>query len=136
MTAPSNANTSGLEVVAWRVKDFADDWILFHTEVWARREAEGAGNLVQALTPAELAEARIRSLEEERDSWRRVAEQCKSETTAAEAKLARAVEGLRQIVHWRVEMAGTPVDTEAANAWAITFDTAATEASQTLAALK
>lgn len=59
-----------------------------------------------------------------------------SPTPAAEAKLARAVEGLRQIVHWRVEMTGTPVDTEAANAWAITFDTAATEASQTLSALK
>lgn len=56
--------------------------------------------------------------------------------TAAEAKLARAVEGLERIVHWRVEMTGTPVDTEAANAWAMTFDTAATEASQTLAALQ
>lgn len=56
--------------------------------------------------------------------------------TAAEAKLARAVEGLERIVHWRVEMTGTPVDTEAANAWALTFDTAATEASQTLAALQ
>lgn len=35
--------------VAWRVKDFADGWILFHTEAEARREAEGAGNLVQPL---------------------------------------------------------------------------------------
>ena len=37
------------EPVAWRVKDFADGWILCHTEAQARREAEGCGNLVQAL---------------------------------------------------------------------------------------
>lgn len=35
--------------VAWRVKDFADGWILFHSEEEARREAAGAGNLVEAL---------------------------------------------------------------------------------------
>jgi len=37
------------EPVAWRVKDFADGWILFHSEAEALREAEGAGNLVQPL---------------------------------------------------------------------------------------
>lgn len=37
------------EPVAWRVKDFADGWILFHDELGARLEAEGAGNLVQPL---------------------------------------------------------------------------------------
>lgn len=35
--------------VAWRVKDFADGWILCHTEEQARREAESAGNLVEPL---------------------------------------------------------------------------------------
>ncbi len=36
--------------VAWRVKDFADGWILCRTEDEARRlAAEGAGNLVQPL---------------------------------------------------------------------------------------
>lgn len=65
-----------------------------------------------------------------------LAEKAEARATAAEAKLARAVEGLERIVHWRVEMTGTPVDTEAANAWALTFDAAATEASQTLAALQ
>jgi hypothetical protein len=35
--------------VAWRVKDFADGWILCHTEKQALLEAESAGNLVQAL---------------------------------------------------------------------------------------
>ena len=35
--------------VAWRVKDFADDWILCHDEAQALAEAEGAGNLVEPL---------------------------------------------------------------------------------------
>lgn len=35
--------------VAWRVKDFADGWVLCRTEDEARHLAEGAGNLVQAL---------------------------------------------------------------------------------------
>ena len=35
--------------VAWRVKDFADGWVLCHTEAESRREAEGAGNLVEPL---------------------------------------------------------------------------------------
>ncbi len=35
--------------VAWRVKDFADGWILCHSEAEAKREAESAGNLIQAL---------------------------------------------------------------------------------------
>lgn len=50
--------------VAWRVKDFADGWLLCRTEDEARRLAEGAGNLVQALyasppdpTAAEVEEA-------------------------------------------------------------------------------
>lgn len=35
---------------AWRVKDFADGWVLCRTEEEARRLADdGAGNLVQAL---------------------------------------------------------------------------------------
>lgn len=45
-TAPS---ASGGEAVAWRVKDFADGWILFADEAFARSEANGAGNLVQPL---------------------------------------------------------------------------------------
>lgn len=36
----------------------------------------------------------------------------------------------------RVELTGTPVDTEAANAWALTLDAAADIARQTLAALQ
>ncbi len=37
------------EPVAWRVKDFADGWILYHSEAQARREAEEVGSLVQPL---------------------------------------------------------------------------------------
>jgi hypothetical protein len=35
--------------VAWRVKDFADGWILCHSLAEAQREADGAGNLIQPL---------------------------------------------------------------------------------------
>jgi hypothetical protein len=41
--------------VAWRVKDFADGWILCHTLAEAQREAQGAGNLVQPLYAERLA---------------------------------------------------------------------------------
>lgn len=132
----------GLEVVAKVVSAFGDP------EAFGEREIEVVADLARIpyetrLTPAEPAEARIRELVLERDSYRtsegRYAGMLKlaeARATAAEAKLARAVEGLERIVHWRVEMTGTPVDTEAANAWALTFDAAATEASQTLAALQ
>lgn len=43
---------TAVEPVAWRVKDFADGWVLCRTEDEARRLAEGAGNLVQALYTA------------------------------------------------------------------------------------
>jgi hypothetical protein len=33
--------------VAWRVRDFGDDWILCHSQKQAEREAESAGNLIQ-----------------------------------------------------------------------------------------
>ena len=35
--------------VAWRVKDFADGWILFQDEAAAYREAEATGALMQGL---------------------------------------------------------------------------------------
>ena len=35
--------------IAWRVKDFADGWILCHTHEQAKREAESGGNLIEAL---------------------------------------------------------------------------------------
>ena len=35
--------------VAWRVKDFADGWILCNTLKQAQKEAEGAGNLIEPL---------------------------------------------------------------------------------------
>lgn len=82
------------------------------------------------------AETRVRELERELAQANANGAAHWGRATAAEAKLARSVEGLERIVHWRVEMTGTPVDTEAANAWAITFDAAATEASQTLAAIQ
>ncbi len=39
------------DAVAWRVKDFADGWILCHSEAEAKREAESAGNLIQPMFP-------------------------------------------------------------------------------------
>ena len=137
----------GLEVVARRYRwtDTDNEWSLTPSKIAVEnsKRIDPGFFLFEALTPAEPAEARIRELTLERDSYRtsegRYAGMLKladARATAAEAKLARAVEGLERIVHWRVEMTGTPVDTEAANAWAITFDAAATEASQTLAALQ
>ena len=41
------------EAVAWRVKDYADGWILFHNEAPARKSGEARnGALVQPLIPA------------------------------------------------------------------------------------
>jgi len=57
--APTEADTSlqkmqttppDMEAVAWRVKDYADGWILFHNEAPARKSGEARnGALVQAL---------------------------------------------------------------------------------------
>lgn len=58
------ADIEELKPVAWRVKDFADGWILFHDEAQARREAEGAGNLVEPLYPAKLLEENQRLVDE------------------------------------------------------------------------
>jgi len=39
--------------VAWRVKDFADGWILFNSEAAAKHEADAMGGaLMQSLVPA------------------------------------------------------------------------------------
>lgn len=56
------------------VKDFADGWVLFHSEIDARREAEDAGNLVQPLyaTPPAF-QARVEALEAENAKLRVVA---------------------------------------------------------------
>lgn len=35
--------------VAWRVKDFADGWIIFQDEVRAQHEAKHTGALIQGL---------------------------------------------------------------------------------------
>ena len=39
-----SAAQEGREAVAWRVKDFADGWILYHTEAAARSYAKGVGD--------------------------------------------------------------------------------------------
>lgn len=40
--------------VAWRVKDFADSWILFNDEVRAQRERQHTGALIQPLFTMEF----------------------------------------------------------------------------------
>lgn len=92
---------------------------------------------------AEPAEARVRELTERveylrksRDGHAAASHAEFEKRVAAEAQLAKAMEALERIVHMRVELTGTPVDTEAANAWALTLDAAADIASQTLAALQ
>lgn len=43
------------QIVAWGVKDFADGWIIFHTEKAARKyaDAQGCGQIVRALALTE-----------------------------------------------------------------------------------
>lgn len=106
----------GLEVVAWRAKLAADDeWEL--TFIDPRCDTTDFSE-VQPLTPAEPAEARIRELVDQllkterdyselRQSYDAVVAKLTTErahgdkqyrrATAAEAKLARAAEGLRRI---------------------------------------
>jgi len=54
--AAAFASSQKPEPVAWRVKDFADGWILCHSEAQAKREAESGGNLVQPLYAAPTTE--------------------------------------------------------------------------------
>ena len=55
---------------AWRVKDFADGWILCATEAAARREADGAGNLVQPLYASPNLVDELQAVSAERDRLR------------------------------------------------------------------
>lgn len=57
-------------------------------------------------------------------------------THPAPDALRVAVEALEAINHIRSEMVGVPVDSEAANAWAMALDAAADHARQALAALQ
>ena len=45
-TAPKEDYT---QIAAWRVKDFADCWILFHDERLAREEAAATGATIEPL---------------------------------------------------------------------------------------
>lgn len=48
-----------MQIVAWRVKDFADGWILFSDEARARHEVEMTGAKIEPLyrlmSPSEVA---------------------------------------------------------------------------------
>lgn len=46
-----NLEATKKEAVAWRVKDYADGWILYHDERMARHQAEETGALIQPLVP-------------------------------------------------------------------------------------
>ncbi|HET8635500.1 MAG TPA: DUF2730 family protein [Acidobacteriaceae bacterium] len=90
-----------MEPVAWRVKDYADGWILCHTRAQAEREAEN-GNLIERLYSAsqlyalqervERAEARVEQLENS-EEWQRLT----MALEAAEARVAEAEAALSQI---------------------------------------
>jgi len=53
-----------MKPVAYRVKDFADGWILCDTMKAAQKEAEGAGNLIEPRYPAPM---QLQAVEAERD---------------------------------------------------------------------
>ena len=79
----------GAKAVAWRVKDFADGWILKHTALEAMAEADGADNLVQPLyTATPPADAALRSALEASDCLLREA----LEWTAQEKATLRETE--------------------------------------------
>ncbi len=59
-----------VQPVAWRVKDFADGWILCHSENQAKREAEGAGNLIEPLYSAAAIASRDAEIERLRGELR------------------------------------------------------------------
>lgn len=94
MTAPSNANTSGLEVVAWRFRDHpGNGWI--YTGLGDRHE----GCEVEPLVTAASAQARIDHLLARIETARvarvehnRQFEAMKDRATAAEARADRQAE--------------------------------------------
>ena len=94
----------GLEVVAWRYRTALHRAWHFLTDDEQAKFERDDGSEIQSLTPAEPAEARIRELEADRDlAWgdarnkMAAAASANARATAAEAKLARAVEGLERI---------------------------------------
>lgn len=57
---------NNMEVVAWRIRGYADDWLLLYSEEQAKNEATN-GNLIQPLVTLTSAQVEIGRLTKERD---------------------------------------------------------------------
>ena len=96
------------EPVAWRVKDYADGWMLAHTLAQAKGQA-GNGNLIQPLytTPParEISEAELERVKGERDAFERAwmeasnsMDQWRARALNAEASLGVAKTALKNLL--------------------------------------
>jgi hypothetical protein len=104
MNTPSNANTSGLEVVAWR-----STWVgltgrtvhqLHQREAEAIRSAKWMeGATFEPLVTAASAQARIAELEALVESYRRTVDLEARDGDAAEARADRLAKALKRIAH-------------------------------------
>lgn len=109
--APSNANTSGLEVVAWRTVGPSGEWEAFITEGSAEyRTKQCWGKPVEPLVTAASAQARIDHLLARIETARiarvehnRQFEVMKDRATAAESRsdrLAKGMPDLSSVIGW------------------------------------
>lgn len=121
----------GLEVVAWRWQyRLNPEWRLqLGPFILPRCGPPLSDYTVEPLTPAEPAEARIRELEV-------VAALVEARATAAEAKLARAVEGLGVITDLSVNLRRGGPDSSDLNDLSDALDTAVSVAAEVLDALQ
>lgn len=128
VTAPSNANTSGLgDMGLSETYRFAYESI--------RNGAPGLSDAtcaaiarsinMKASLAANANAAKITELEDELSQANANGASHWSRATAAESRADRLALALEWVIHMRSEMIGVPVDTEAANAWAVTLDAAA-----------
>ena len=116
MTAPSNANTSGLEVVAWTSEEYlADTRLRKHGAYWMWGNPASSASV--ALVTAASAQAAIDEQEETIESLKRLVDQHYDRATAAEARadrLAKALEPFARVARW-ARLCGMP-DLEKATA--------------------
>lgn len=106
MTAPSNANASGLAVVAWRYRTAPHrDWHETECSEVARVEEMDGSEVEPLHVTAASAQARIAELEADirfrNERW-----------NAAEARADRLAKVLRRIAQYREEPGGPPPDDE------------------------
>ena len=108
---PSNANTSGLEVVQWEYRTAPHrQWHITDSKAVAEQEANDGSEVVPRLVRAASAQARIAELERDKEELARTANEWTTEAherlqkvEAAEARadrLAKALEPFARVARW------------------------------------